>query len=136
MTSASASTRSDTVPGRAGCAAEASGARAGSSRPPLAGRIVDLWSSELKLRERQAQVQQRAVEFAEVQEDHQLHFAKRDEELLAASQGHGFKVTWVILGLFGAVLLAILGMAFFGSEEQRSVAMGLGRGGLLLINRT
>ncbi len=104
----------------------------GPENLPLAHRVVDLRRQELALLERQAQVHEAGIAAARNQEDHQFQFTQQRLALLAASQSHLFKVTWVTVGLFGIVVVGLLGMAFFGTGEQRQVAVALGRDGLLL----
>lgn len=113
-------------------APEANAMPGGSKAMSLAHRFLEVRREELAAGQRRAQVQERALDLAQAQEDHSLQIAQGHQGLLVAAQSHAFKVTWVVLIFFGAVMLAILLMAFFGSEEQRGVAVALGRDGVLL----
>ncbi len=98
----------------------------------LVHRFVDLRQTELASSDRRAQVEEARIAAARIQEEHQFHFGQRYQDLLAASQSHTFKVTWVLLGLLGIIVLLVLAMAFFGAAEQRQVAVTLVRGTVLL----
>lgn len=126
-------------PGRKDPAARADSPQPGGvGRAPreelaLAHRLLDIRREELENHKREALVRKAAIEAARVQEEHQFEVASRNQDLAAASQTQLFRVTWAAFGLLAVIVLLFIGMAFFGNETQRSVAIELGRHGLIAV---
>lgn len=68
-------------------------------------------------------MQEKALELADKQDARELDFASdtRNAEIGLRKDRDAFlrKLAWVVLGIVGTIALALLGLVFFGNEDQR-----------------
>lgn len=88
--------------------------------------ILDVERQRIERDNRRSAVMEKALELADAQDKRQFEFASqaRDADIEFRQRHFGF-LRQVVVGLGGSlvvIVLALLGFAFFGSEEQRQIA--------------
>ena len=103
---------------------------------PNADAQLEMWSEMLAVERERIASKDRAVEamregFTKLDavDERQFQFHSdrlhRDDEYRNRQLGHTIQVTWAVLGVVAAALGLVLIMAFWGGEEQRSLAISL-----------
>ena len=73
---------------------------------------------------------EKALEVVDAQDQRQFEYASatRDANLQQQGGREAFlrRFSWVFSGLFGVLVLTVLGFAFLGNEAQRALAQDLG----------
>lgn len=80
---------------------------------------------------------EKALDVVSAQDERQFQYASetRDANLRQQTERQAFlrRVVWVFSAFSGLLVLAILGFAFFGDEDQRALAQAVGGYGLIGI---
>ena len=103
----------------------------GLTRAGAIRALVDLERRRIDRDNRQAEVELRALEFANGQDERQFEYHSRDQDLRAEGERTHFKfVRLTIWALLASILVAaglMFYMAFLGNEVQRAMAVNVAK---------
>ena len=122
------------IPGEPGPEEERS-LRIQDDQEPSLQQLIELERRRIDRDNRRTEVLAKALEIANDQDERLFEIASEKQRLEGKAEQRRFVFGWSFVAIVFVVLAVFIGltiwMAFFGDDEQRAVAQGLGKTGLV-----
>ena len=99
------------------------------SSEPIIREVLDVEKERVNRDNRRTALMERTLDFADTKDKRQYEFASKTRDAEMALRKDRLRllrtIVWVVLGLGSVILLSLLGLVFFGNEDQRATAAAL-----------